>query len=205
MSNDTPSFNFEKEVNAEVIGGNKIGEQFNAEGDQSIDKSQHMQNTQNVDTGGGEFSGDFKGGDNIQGGKEIHEHLNELFNEMVTKAPELTSEQLEVIKEPEPIDTPKLSVGYDFTEEETPNFENNEDHPLAVKAMIENMSDESSEEEQRSLFHRMTSSVKKYATSDVAIGAAKLTHVGIQALSVTPPPYNIIGPVLGAAIKMMGA
>jgi len=146
--------------------------------------------------------------------------LNDMFDDMTTNAPELTTEQkeeLENIKAFDPIDTsieppanesvdtPKTSVSYDFSQEEIPEFENNEDHPLMVKAMIDNMSEDASEEEQRSLFHKMTSSIKKYATSDVAIGAAKLTHVGIQALTVTPPPYNIIGPVLGAAIKMMGA
>jgi len=147
---------------------------------------------------------------------DLKQSLNDMLDDMVTNAPELTVEQqeeLDSIKSSETVDTPvnesidapKTSVSYDFSQEETPEFENNEDHPLMVKAMIDNMSEDSTEEEQRSLFHRMTSSIKKYATSDAAIAAAKLTHVGIQALSVTPPPYNIIGPVLGAAIKMMGA
>ena len=78
MSGPKPSkYNFDgAKVDVDHIG-DKIGEQYNAEGDQSIDKSQSSTTETHV---AGDMHGDVKGGDNIQGGQTVDEAVEYVDN-----------------------------------------------------------------------------------------------------------------------------
>jgi len=78
MDKDKPNtqFNFGEGTSfgGDLVHGDKNGEQYNAQGDQIIDKSQNVNNTVE-----GDVHGDFKGGDAIQGEKN---ELKELFDNL---------------------------------------------------------------------------------------------------------------------------
>ena len=84
------SFNDKVETGGgDIFSGDKIGEQFNADGDQAIDKSQNQ--TSNVDTGGGDFGGGIKHGDNI-GGEQFP--TVQFFDDVIALAEKYEAEEL---------------------------------------------------------------------------------------------------------------
>ena len=178
----------------DAVAGDKI--------DGDVDKSQ----------GKTEIAGDMSGNienTNIQGGMvTFKEQEKAFFDEMVKNAPELPVEPRE-IPQAEEKDTATESeatkdetlpeptvVGDDVLSGlEEIDFTDNEDHPAMVYSAIQSYEAAGtppSEEEQKGLFQRAYSCVKKYATSPEAKAIAETAAEGIELLAGGLPfPANI--------------
>lgn len=188
---------------------NKQGMEI-VEGDkaETIDKSQHSTTETNV---AGDMHGDIKGGDNIQGGvtNNAEQAVKDFFDEMIANAPEQKvvpraipqpEATVETTTDAAPEMTEELPAPVlieDFESIEEVQFENDEDHPAAVYASFQSYSsappeEVPTEEEQKSLYQRMTSCVKKYATTE---NAQKLCATAAGAIEVVagglPFPWNL--------------
>ena len=161
----------------------------------------------------GDMHGDIKGGDIIQGDQEVtfETATQDLFDKLAANAPEIAEPR--AIPDKEPVESPQQ--GDDSSvESEAPSvdavvsdaeldaidlnveFNENEDHPKLVMASINKFAaaeNPPSAEEQKGLFARAYSSIKKYATSDDAKAALDFVAGGIEvAAGGLPTPFNLI-------------
>lgn len=202
-----PSFNATSE-SGEIKQAMKIVEGDEVQGNK--DASQHSTTETHV---AGDMHGDIKGGDNIQGGVvNIEQAIKDLCDEMTKEAqaqgvPDWTP-PVEAREIPtQETDTPEEVVFDDFESLEIPEFTDNEDHPQAISYAVSNYAASAAPmpvEEQKSLFQRAMSSVKKFATSDEAVSLGKLALSGMEATASIAPPFNIIAAVVKTGIALTG-
>jgi len=213
MSNENGGVNFNKDVGTANVntgdGAMNTGDgQMNvADEIGAVDNSQNMENTQNVDTGGGDFTGDFKGGDNVQGGQTIMQDVKAAFDAMIEEAGPVPTAPREIpTNDPEPVaaastelsDPVEVSID-ELMALEPVEYDAGEDHPANVYASIAQVHESEtlpSEEEQKGLFSRMSSCVKKFATKENSIKLMKIAVAGISATSSLLPPLGIVKAVL---------
>lgn len=203
-----PTFNNEQSGDGAI---NKQAMEI-VEGDkaETIDKSQTSTTETHVDTGGGEFSGTIKGGDNIQGGTQtIEQAIKEAFDAMTAEADAQGVPKWEPPVEPRVIPSgldmstdgeDKPVVFDDFESLDIPPIDDNSDHPQAVAYAMASYADKPvpSVEEQKTFFQRMASTVKKYGQSDVAKGLAGTAAGVIDIISDNAPwQYKVAKYLLG--------
>lgn len=190
---DGPTFHNEQS------GDNAVNKQAMTivEGDNadSIDKSQNS--TVNVD---GDVHGDVNA-NNVQADTATFQKaIKDLFDEMVKTADEMGVEPyVAPIEPPATTSNDEPVVFEDFDSLEAEDVTDGSDHPAAVYGMVQNMQESDvtpTEDEQKSLWNRMTSSVKKYATKENGVKAMKIAVAGISAASSLAPPLGIIKSVL---------
>ena len=165
-----------------------------------------------IDQSGAEFHDKQSNVMNVNTDKPDYEkHITDLFDNMTSAAPEITPEEIEqaampVVEHPEDTSFEPLSFEEfeeSITDEQT--YENNEDHPAAVYASVQRFQESPpSQEEQKSLFSRAMSSVKKYATSDEAVALGKLALSGMEATASIAPPFNVLAAVVKTGIALTG-
>ena len=149
---------------------------------------------------------------NTQGQEVTFETATQvLFDKLAVNAPEIAEPR--AIPDKEPVESPQQDDD-SSVESEAPSveavvsddeldaidlnveFNDNEDHPKLVMASINKFAaaeNPPSAEEQKGLFSRAYSSIKKYATSDDAKAALDFVAGGIEvAAGGLPTPFNLI-------------
>ena len=138
---------------------------------------------------------------------EAFEKFEALYEAMKENAPVLPDGPTLPPMNPDPLPEPVSVEDFRPVATTAPAFTEHEDHPEVVYSMVQTMQrnpEAATEEEQQSLYERLSSCVAKYATKENAIGALKITAAGVGALSSLAPPFNVIKAVCEAAVALGG-
>jgi len=201
--------------NQKPSGGLQIGslttnaEAIIAGGDVTQDKSIHQGET-NI---AGNMSGDVSNTNTVNNSNTIMQDVKAAFDAMIEEAGPLPTAPREIpSNDPEPVaaasaelpDPVEVSVD-EFMALDPVEYDAGEDHPANVYASIAQVHESEtlpSEEEQKSLFSRMSSCVGKFATAENGVKALKIVASGVGALASLSPPMNIIKAVCETAASL---
>ena len=193
--------------NQKPSGGLQIGslttnaEAIIAGGDVTQDKSIHQGET-NI---AGDMSGDISNTNTVNNSNTIMQDVKAAFDAMIEEAGPLPTAPRDIpSNDPVPVaaadlpDPVEVSVD-ELIALEPVEYNDNEDHPANVYASIAQIHESEtlpSEEEQKGLFSRMSSCVKKFATKENSIKAMKVAVAAISATSSLLPPLGVVKAVL---------
>ena len=193
--------------NQKPSGGLQIGslttnaEAIIAGGDVTQDKSIHQGET-NI---AGNMSGDISNTNTVNNSNTIMQDVKAAFDAMIEEAGPLPTAPRDIpSNDPEPVaaaelpDPVEVSVD-DLMALEPVEYNDNEDHPANVYASIAQIHESEtlpSEEEQKGLFSRMSSCVKKFATKENSVKLLKVVASGVGAMASLAPPLNVVKAVV---------